>query len=112
MNGEITTEFIGLRSKVYATAVEGDEEREKKLAVKKSKGVKKNVVENGISFEDYKECLFKTVEKIKRMNLIRSYHRDVFTIEANKKALSPFDDKRFILEDCISALPYGHYSIV
>jgi hypothetical protein len=46
-------EFVGLRSKLYASkmAEDGDEE-------KKCKGVKKTVIRNEITFNNYKECLF------------------------------------------------------
>jgi len=49
--GKIISEFVGLRAKLYAYKKEGDEE-------KKCKGVKKGVVKNHISFDDYKNCLF------------------------------------------------------
>ena len=110
--GVVMREFIGLRSKMYATDVEGDEKRDKKLGIKKSKGVKKSVVKNEITFKDYKTCLFKDQEIMKQMNMMRSYKHDIYSIEINKKALSPKDDKRFILDDKISTLPWGHYSIV
>lgn len=45
--GSIMTEFVGLRSKMYAVRVEG------KDAMKKSKGVKKSVIKNRICFNDY-----------------------------------------------------------
>ena len=36
-------------------------------------------------------------------------HRQVLpTVSINKLSLSPFDDKRFILEGSIKTLPYGH----
>ena len=34
------------------------------------------------------------------------------TVRANKIALSTYDDKRYILSDGISTLPYGHYRTV
>ncbi|GFT83707.1 uncharacterized protein TNCV_2826231 [Trichonephila clavipes] len=49
--GKIFEEFVGLRSKMYACKTE-------ESLVKKSKGVKKCVVKNRITFEDYKDCLF------------------------------------------------------
>jgi hypothetical protein len=108
LNGVVMREFIGLRSKMYATNVEGNE----KLSVKKSKGVKRSVVKNEITFEDYRKCLFNREEQMRKMNLIRSYKHEIYTIEVNKKVLSPNDDKRYVLEDNIETLPWGHYSIV
>ncbi|KAF0696230.1 DDE-1 domain-containing protein, partial [Aphis craccivora] len=49
LNGKIMTEFIGLRSKLYSLRIL-DSEKE----IKKSKGVKKNVVENKLCFDDFK----------------------------------------------------------
>ena len=45
------------------------------------------------------------------MNMIRSEKHKVFTITQNKTTLSAYDDKRYILGDGISTLPYGHYSL-
>lgn len=55
--------------------MEGDEYSNKKLAVKKFKGV----VERDITFEDYKECLFKKEEKIKHVNFIFSFKHKLYT---------------------------------
>ena len=45
------------------------------------------------------------------MKAIRSMKHKVYTIEQNKKSLVPYDDKRFLLNDGITTLPYGHYMI-
>ena len=49
--GEIMTEFVTLRPKMYAYKT-GESES------KKCKGIKKFIIRKGISFEDYKACLF------------------------------------------------------
>ena len=51
LGGEIMTEFVTLRPKMYAYKT-GESES------KKCKGIKKCVVCKTISFEDYKACLF------------------------------------------------------
>lgn len=38
--GEVMIKMVGLRSKTYATDIDRDEHRDKRLAVKMSKGVK------------------------------------------------------------------------
>ena len=78
---------------------------------KKCKGVKKNVVKKTITHEDYKDCLFTGTERLRKMNVIRSYRHDMYTEEVNKVALSANDDKRVIMEDGIRNLAYGHYSL-
>ncbi|GFY22225.1 uncharacterized protein TNCV_3298681 [Trichonephila clavipes] len=102
--GKILEEFVGLRSKMYACKTETD-------LIKKSKGVKKCVVKNRISFEDYKNCLFSQKQQHRTMNLIRSTKHEIHTIQVNKIALSGTDDKRHILEDGINTLALVHYTI-
>lgn len=104
-SGKIMTEFVSLKSKMYATKVENKEN-------KKAKGIKKSVVKNEISFDDYKKCLNDKIKIYRTMNTIRSYKHEIYTIETNKIALSADDDKRHILKDGINTLPHGHYKIV
>ncbi|GFU97776.1 uncharacterized protein TNCV_2532491 [Trichonephila clavipes] len=103
-DGKILEEFAGLRSKMYACKTEKD-------LIKKSKGVKKYVVKNRISFEDYKNCLFSQKQQHRTVNLIRSTKHEIHTIQVNNIALSGTDDKRHILEDGINTLELGHYTI-
>ena len=50
---KIIKEFVGLRAKLYSYKMyEGKEE-------KKCKGIKKNVIRNKITHEDYKNVFFK-----------------------------------------------------
>ena len=79
--------------------------------VKKIKGVKKSVVKRSITHKDYKTCLFTGKEQICKMNVIRSYKHEVYIEEVNKVALCSDDDKRYILEDGINTLAWGHYKI-
>ncbi|GBN29394.1 hypothetical protein AVEN_174588-1 [Araneus ventricosus] len=102
--GKILEEFVGLRSKMYACKTEKD-------LVKKSKGVKKCVVKNRISFEDYKKCLLSQQVQYRTMNLIRSTKHEIHSIQVNKIALSGKDDKRHILEDGVHTLALGQYAI-
>ena len=103
--GKIIDEFVGLRSKLYSyKMLEGEE-------TKKCKGVKKSVVKKSIAHEDYKTCLFTGKEQIRKMNVIRSYNHEVYTEEVNKVALCSDDDKRYILENQINTLAWGHHTI-
>jgi len=78
---------------------------------KNCKGVKKNVVKKTISHKDYKDCLFTRRDQLRKMNVSRSYHHDIYTEQANKVALSADDDKRVILQDGVHTLANGHYSL-
>ena len=103
--GRIIEEFIGLRAKLYSYKMfKGKEE-------KKCKGIKKSVIKNNISHEDYKECLFSKKPQMRKMNVIRSHNHEIFSETVNKIALSANDDKRIIVEDKISTLSYGLYKI-
>ena len=103
--GKIIDEFVGLRAKLYSYKMfEGKES-------KKCKGVKKSVVKESITHEDYNNCLFTGKEQLRKMNVIRSHKHDIYTEEVNKIALSPDDDKRHILEGLTDTLALGNYRI-
>ena len=96
------SEFIGLRSKMYSLLYDG---KEKKTA----KGVKKSVVKNDITHQDYKSTLFGKTMQNHTMMQIRSFNHQLYTVKLNKTSLSPYDDKRYILENGCDTLAYGHY---
>ena len=104
-NGAIMTEFVGLRAKMYALRVDG------KKDTKKAKGVKTNVIARTITFDDYAQCLQREIEMVRRQSCIRSKLHKVYTISESKIALSPYDDKRYIVPDSTDTLPWGHYKI-
>ena len=98
------TEFIALGAKQYAIQTADDH------VVKKSKGVKKNIVKRHISMDDYKNALFHhTVEK-REQTTIQSKDHELHTIKRRKIALQSADDKRVEVENYCT-LPYGHYSL-
>ena len=101
--GKIIDEFVGLRAKLYSyKMLEGEES-------KKCKRVKKLVVKNSITHENYKNCLFTGKEQLRKMNVIRSHKHDIYTEEVNKIALSSSDDKRCILEGQTATFALGNY---
>ena len=104
-NGSLMTEFVGLRSKMYALRVIG------KSDVKKIKGIKNNVVAKTISFDDYTECLNFAIEQSRCQFSIRSMLHKVYTVSELKLALSPYDYKRYVIPDSTETLPWGHYAI-
>ena len=103
--GKRIKEFVGLRAKLYSFIMEDGKEN------KRCKGVKKQVVESSITHEDYKTCLRTGKEQLRKQNILRSYEHEVFTEEVNKIALSSIDDKRYILDDGIHTLAWGHHKI-
>ena len=102
--GKPILEFVGLKSKMYSYLL-GEEEH------KKAKGVKKNVVKKEIRHQDYKNVLFNNKIMHHQMNTIRSELHQINSYHINKVSLSPYDDKRYILNDWITSYAYGHYLI-
>lgn len=106
LNGEIATEFAGLRSKLYGLMTRGVEK------MKKAKGVKKYVLKKSIKFQDYIDCINdKSKTILREQNTFRSSKHTVFSVRQKKVALSGADKKRYILEDNVQTLPWGHYQI-
>ena len=105
VKGKNIKEFVGLRAKLYSFIIEDGEEN------KKCKGVKKQVVKENITHEDYKTCLLTGKEILRKQNILRSYDHEVYTEEVNKIALSAADDKRYILSDGMATLAWGHHRI-
>ncbi len=67
--------------------------------MKKAKGVKKNIIKNQITHNDYKICLENKIIKTVKQKMIRSTKHKIYTIEQNKRGLSSFDDKDVYLMD-------------
>ena len=103
LGGEIMTEFVTLRPKMYAYKMGSAES-------KKRKGIKKCIVRKMISFEDYKNCLFSGETSYRSQLMFRSSKHKVETLEANKLALSR-DDNKCITVNGINSLARGHYKI-
>ena len=97
-------EFVGLRPKMYSLMYNGVEK-------KRAKGVKKRTVAK-LRHAQYRETLFRKIQRRDIMKMIRADLHELYTIKQNKISLSPYDDKRYILDDGISSLAYGHIDIV
>lgn len=104
MGGNIITEFVGLRSKLYCIKTIEN-------TIKKAKGVKTSVVRE-ITLSDYKNTLYHG-DIIRKTNvLFKSIKHDIFTRSLNKIALSCNDDKRLVTLDKVSTKAWGHASIL
>ena len=100
---EQITEFVGLRSKLYAYKTDDGEDH------KKCKGVKRNVIANDIKFENYKKTLFTRQNFNIKQNTFRSYKHVIYTETIEKVALSATDDKCYIDNNNITTKTLGHY---
>ena len=103
---KIIDEFVGLRSKLYSYKMFDESD-----SYRKCKGIKKSVITNEITHEDYKECLFSRKEQLRSMNVLRSHLHDMYSEQINKVALSSDDDKRIIRDDGIHTYAIGHYAV-
>ena len=106
-NGNVITEFVGLRSKLYAYKVMNG------VDDKKCKGVKKCVVKNCMTFEHYKDCLFNNTNYTTKFNTLRSRRHEITTERITKVALSAGDDKRHVIPNDPEhrTLALGHWRI-
>lgn len=108
--GQIT-EFVGLRSKLYAYTTSSGKE------AKRCKGVKKCVVKKDLYFEKYKTALMNPTAQhvaehgMAKQHVFRSRKHTIFTEQVTKIALSAQDDKTFIRDNLIDTYSHGHYKI-
>ena len=103
LGGDIMTEFVALRAKMYAYKTLKKED-------KKCKGTKKCVIAENIQFDDYKQCLFgKGDTRVYReQQAFEKKKHNVYTVSKRKVALDKNDDKRIIQDDGITTLARGY----
>ena len=100
-------EFIGLRAKMYSILpLEGD----KKAT---AKGINRTVKDDVLTHQDYKTSLFNKQQFTNTMARIQAEKHQLYTMEIEKKSLSPFNDKKWITRDgdIFTSYSYGHYRI-
>ena len=99
-NGNKIDEFVGLKSKMYSL-ISGDWE------VNKAKGANLK-----LKHKEYFDVLFNKKVLRRKMKGILSEKHSIGSYVFNKVSLSCYDDKRFILNNGIDSLAYGHKNIV
>lgn len=103
LNGSEMYEIATLRPKLYTYT-------SKEESKTTCKGIKKSEIKH-LTMNDFKNTLFnKEIKDVKISNFVSNKH-NIFTIEQTKTALSPFDTKRFWLNDGVTSYAYGHYNI-
>ena len=100
LQGKILREVACLRSKLYRMDYVGGK---KQSATGVQKSVKKTLN------HDFRNCLFSKKEVIKTMTQLHSYFHQIVINELDEVAISSSDDKRFLLENGVSSLAFGHY---
>jgi hypothetical protein len=107
--GKPAIEFVGLRSKMYSLLLDKDETNEHVKMT--AKGVKRCFVTKRLRHDMYLETLrTRKVTYASFMNF-RSRSHKLETVNFEKVCLSAYDDKRYVLNDGISTLAYGHFRI-
>ena len=104
--GRLIAEYVGLRPKMYSILEASGRN------TKKAKGVKKSVVSDNIKHEQYIETLLDKKTFRHGMDVLRSERHHIYGQHLNKISLSPFDSKRWILENGIDTLAYSHEELV
>ncbi len=102
--GREIQEFVGLRSKMYSFTVSDAE-------VNKSAGIASSVIKSSITHKNYVDCISGCAAPHVANTSIRSFSHDVYTTETQQTGLSPFDDKRYVLDCGVDTLAYGHCDI-
>ena len=100
--GTAIEEVVAVRSKMYSIS------KADSNSIRKAKGVKKNVIENEITHEHYKEALFGRKQFMHKMKILQSEGHEMYGMCMNKVSISPFDTKRWIAKDGVNTLAYGH----
>ena len=98
--GNLITEFIGLRSKIYSM-----------LDTKNNEKSTHKGHNSCIKYGEFYDTIFNKDVLRHKMRGRKCKNHNLITYESNKTSTSCFDDKRYILNDGINTLPYGHKDI-
>ena len=114
LNGLPLEEFVGLRAKCYSLRYYGKVENnivehENASEMQKAKGTKECVKKAHLRHAHYKECVKNHKTYSLKQNVIRSKGHNIGTYNQTKIALSAYDTKRWICENGIDTLAYGHF---
>jgi hypothetical protein len=104
-NGVAPIEFVGLRAKAYSILLPDDK------CKSTAKGFKTSYAKKHMKHETYKKCLFDEVTAHASYYQIGSKNHQLSTNKIEKSALSPFDDKRYLLTGSHQTLAHGHWKI-
>ena len=115
---EIIKEVIALKPKMYSMitkkliCLENHECNPECLTGQcaTAKGITK-VAQRSYNHQHYKEVLSRRATLMATNKTIRTFDHNLYTVKINKRGLSSYDDKKYILPCGIKTLSYGHYKI-
>ena len=96
--GKIMTELV-VRAKMYAYRM-----TYKKVEEKRCKGTAKCVVDQGLTFDDYRTCLFHGETIYREQMMFENKKHKVYTVNKHKIALNRDNDKRLVQADGITTV--------
>ena len=75
-----------------------------------AKGVSRSAKKK-ISHSDYVSVLNNCNATTCSNRSLRSFERKLYSIDVTKRSIFAYDDKKFILENGVDTLSYGHYKL-
>ena len=106
LKGALALEYIGLRAKSYSILCQITADVLKEI--KKSKSIKRLVVERFLTHKHYRSALLSNKRIRIRQNTIRSFNHKLSTIHQRRLGLCSYDNKRYVLDDNVHTLAFGH----
>lgn len=102
-NGQPPLEFVGLRAKMYSLLT-----YDACMVKRTAKGIKKRYAHKHVQHDMYLQTLRNRTIETATYKLFRSRAHKLETVNCCKVALCAYDDKRYVLEDGVNTLAYGH----
>lgn len=107
---QVITHFVISKPKMYALKSFNPLNRVTRV-IKKAKGVQRSAVKTQVTFEQYIDSILFPIQTFTNSRAIRSKKHRLSTINVRKKAINGLDLKRFVLDDCVNTLAFGHKDI-
>jgi len=118
---EIIAEVVALKPKMYSIKTKILKCRIKSLDhicsadcfvghTSRAKGITKRA-KSQITHEEYKNVLTTCSTTTATVRGLRSYKHRMYSVEIKKRALSAYDNKKYILNDGVNMMSYGHYAL-
>ena len=102
------TELLFYRSKAYSVNYSSDDE------VRRLKGITKSIIKHNIIFQNFKDAVTELYEKVfyRKIYVFNSNKHEMYDKKINKKAVSPYDDKRWLSDDGIVTFPHSYNELL
>jgi hypothetical protein len=97
------SKFVALKSKIYSLQCEGGDHI-------KAKGTPRTVTKS-YNHQMYVDILKNASTHEAQFTAIRSENRRIYLKNQTRLSLNAYDDKRYLLDDGIRSLAYGHWKI-